>query len=71
MSCGTPGGLDPRIEHMLDMNAVAAHWGDLPRVIGHLRSRLLDLEGTRAYAGPALAPQPPTGHASATSARRL
>ncbi len=24
------GGEDPRIEHMLDMNAVAAHWGELP-----------------------------------------
>ena len=24
------GGQDPRIEHMLDMNAVAAHWGELP-----------------------------------------
>ena len=25
-------------------------------VLGYLRSRLLDLEGTRAYAGPVLAP---------------
>ena len=24
------GGLDPRIEHVLHMNAVAAHWGELP-----------------------------------------
>jgi RNA polymerase sigma-B factor len=24
------GGQDPRIEHLLDMNAVAAHWGELP-----------------------------------------
>ena len=24
------GELDPRIEHALDMNAVAAHWGELP-----------------------------------------
>jgi RNA polymerase sigma-B factor len=24
------GEQDPRIEHMLDMNAVAAHWGELP-----------------------------------------
>ncbi len=30
-----------------------------------------DLEGTRAHAGPALAPPPPTGRASATSANRL
>jgi hypothetical protein len=40
-------------------------------VLGYLRSRLLDLEGTRANAGPALAPQPPAGRASATSANRL
>ena len=39
--------------------------------LGHLRPRLLGLEGTRVYAGPALAPEPPTGHASATSAHRL
>ena len=39
--------------------------------LGYLRSRLLDLEGTRAYAGPALAPQLPTGRASVTSANRL
>jgi hypothetical protein len=38
--------------------------------LAYLRSRLLDLDGTRAYAGPALAPQPPTGRASATSANR-
>ena len=37
---------------------------------GYLRSRLLDLEGPRADAGPALAPQPSTGRASATSANR-
>jgi RNA polymerase sigma-B factor len=78
------GGQDPRIEHMLDMNAVAAHWGELPpreqkillmdfscdmsqteigrrlgisqmhvsrlraRALGHLRSRLLDLEEQQA-----------------------
>ena len=24
------GGQDPRLEHVLDMNAVAAHWGELP-----------------------------------------
>lgn len=36
-----------------------------------LRSRLLELEGTRAHAGPALAPQPPAGRASATSANRI
>jgi hypothetical protein len=40
-------------------------------VLGYLRSRLLDLEGTRANAAPALAPQPPAGRASATSANRL
>ena len=39
--------------------------------LGYLRSRLLNLEGTRADAGPALAPQPPAGRASATSANRL
>ncbi len=74
------GEPDLRIEHLLDMNAVAAHWGELPlreqkilqldfygglpqaeigrrlgisqmhvsrlraRALGHLRSRLLDLE---------------------------
>jgi len=36
-----------------------------------LRSRLLELEGTRAHAGLALVPPPPTGRASATSANRL
>jgi RNA polymerase sigma-B factor len=101
------GEEDPQMEHMLGMQAVATHWGELPareqkillmdfrggmtqaqigqrlcisqmhvsrlraHALGYLRSRLLDLEGTRAYAGPALAPQPPTGHASATSAHRL
>ena len=100
------GEEDPRMEHMLGMQAVAAHWGELPareqeillmdfcgdmtqvqigqrlrmsqmhvsrlraHALGYLRSRLLDLEGTRANAGPALAPQPPTGHASATGANR-
>jgi hypothetical protein len=39
--------------------------------LGYLRSRLLDLEGTRAHAGPASAPQPLKGRASATSANRL
>ena len=39
--------------------------------LGHLRSRLLDLEGAHANAGPALALQPPTGHAAAASAHRL
>jgi hypothetical protein len=39
--------------------------------LGYLRSRLLDLKGTRANAGRALASQPPTGRASATSANRL
>ena len=39
--------------------------------LSYLRSRLLGLEGTRAYAGPALAPQQPAGHASAASAHRL
>ena len=74
------GAEDPRLEHMLGMHAVAAHWGELPpreqqillmdfygdltqaqigqrlgisqmhvsrlraRALGHLRSRLLDLE---------------------------
>ena len=100
------GEEDPQVEHMLGMQAVAAHWGELPpreqkillmrfhgdmtqaeigqqlgisqmhvsrlraHALGYLRSRLLDLEGTRANAGPALAPQPPTGHASATGANR-
>ena len=39
--------------------------------LGYLRARLLDLEGTRANAGPAPASQPPAGRASATSANRL
>ena len=78
------GAEDPRLEHMLGMQAVAAHWGELPpreqeillmdfrggmtqtqigqrlgfsqmhvsrlraHALGYLRSRLLDLEGTRA-----------------------
>jgi RNA polymerase sigma-B factor len=82
------GEEDPRMEHMLGMQAVAAHWGELPareqeillmdfrggltqtqigqelrmsqmqvsrlrtRALGHLRSRLLDLEGTSAAKGP-------------------
>jgi RNA polymerase sigma-B factor len=81
------GAEDPRLEHMLGMQAVAAHWGELPpreqeillmdfrggmtqtqigqrlrisqmhvsrlraHALGHLRSRLLDLEGTRASPG--------------------
>ena len=97
---------DPRMEHMLGMQAVATHWGELPpreqkillmdfrggmtqaqigqrlcisqmhvsrlrtHALGYLRSRLLDLEGTRASAGPALAPQPPTGHVSVTGTIR-
>jgi RNA polymerase sigma-B factor len=101
------GEEDPRIEHMLGMQAVATHWGELPpreqeillmhfrggmtqteigqrllisqmhvsRLIAHalsyLRSRLLDLEDTRANAGPAVAPQPPKGHESAIGADRL
>jgi RNA polymerase sigma-B factor len=95
------GAEDPRLEHMLGMRAVAAHWGELPpreqeilvmnfrggmtqreigqqlrisqmhvsrlraHALGYLRSRLLDLEGTRASAGPAVAPQPPKDHESA------
>jgi RNA polymerase sigma-B factor len=101
------GEEDPRMEHMLGMQAVATHWGELPpreqkillmefhggmtqtqigqrlsisqmhvsrlrtHALGYLRKRLLDLEGTRAHAGPALAHQPPTSHAFATSANRL
>ena len=38
--------------------------------LGYLRSRLLDLEGTRANAGPALATQPPASRAPAISASR-
>jgi RNA polymerase sigma-B factor len=81
------GAEDPRLEHMLGMQAVAAHWGELPpreqeillmrfrggmtqaqigqrlcisqmhvsrltaHALGYLRSRLLDLEGTRASTG--------------------
>jgi len=95
------GAEDPRLEHMLGMQAVAAHWGELPpreqeilvmnfrggmtqreigqqlrisqmhvsrlraHALGYLRSRLLDLEGTRASAGPAVAPQPPKDRESA------
>jgi RNA polymerase sigma-B factor len=95
------GEEDPRIEHMLGMQAVTAHWGELPpreqeillmdfrgsmtqteigqqlrisqmhvsrlraHALGYLRSRLLDLEGTRAGSGPAVAPQPPKDHESA------
>ena len=101
------GEEDPRIEHMLGMQAVATHWGELPpreqeillmhfrggmtqtkigqrlrisqmhvsrliaHALGYLRSRVLDLEGTRANAGPAVAPQPPKGHESAIGADRL
>jgi RNA polymerase sigma-B factor len=101
------GEEDPRIEHMLGMQAVVTHWGELPRreqeillmyfrggmtqreigqrllisqmhvsrliahALGYLRSRMLDLEGTRATAGPAVAPQPPKGHESAIGADRL
>jgi RNA polymerase sigma-B factor len=95
------GEEDPLMEHMLGMQAVATHWGELPprereilvmdfrggmtqaqigqqlrisqmhvsrlraHALGYLRSRLLDLEGTRASAGPAVAPQPPKDHESA------
>ena len=95
------GEQDPRLEHMLGMQAVATHWGELPpreqkillmdfrggmtqteigqqlrisqmhvsrlraHALGYLRSRLLDLEGTRAGSGPAVAPQPPKDHESA------
>ena len=81
------GAEDPRLEHMLGMQAVATHWGELPpreqeillmdfrggmtqtqigqqlrisqmhvsrlraHALGHLRSRLLDLEGARASTG--------------------
>ncbi len=101
------GAEDPQMEHMLGMQAVATHWGELPareqkillmgfrggmtqaqigqrlsisqmhvsrlrtHALGYLRSRLLDLEGTRAEAGPALASPSPTGRATATSANRL
>jgi len=33
--------------------------------LSYLRSRLFDLESTRASAGPAVAPQPPKDHESA------
>lgn len=92
------GKEDPRLEHMLGMQAVATHWSELPpreqkillmdfrggmtqreigqrlrisqmhvsrlraHALGYLRSRLLDLEGWGAAAGPAAAPQPPKGH---------
>ena len=101
------GEEDPQMEHMLGMQAVATHWGELPQreqkillmdfrggmtqaqigqrlcisqmhvsrlrthALDYLRSRLLDLEGTHANAGPALALPPPTGHAAAASAHRL
>jgi RNA polymerase sigma-B factor len=81
------GEEDPRLEHMLGMQAIATHWGELPlceqeillmdfrggmtqtqigqrlrisqmhvsrlraHALGYLRSRLLDLEGTRADTG--------------------
>ena len=81
------GAEDPRLEHMLGMQVIAAHWGELPpreqeillmdfrggmtqtqigqqlrisqmhvsrlraHALGHLRSRLLDLEGTSASPG--------------------
>jgi len=95
------GEEDPRMEHMLGMQAVATHWGELAgreqeillmdfrggmtqteigrrlgisqmhvsrlraRALGHLRSRLLELEGTRANVGPAVVPLPPRDHESA------
>ncbi len=88
------------------MQAVATHWGELPRreqkillmdfrggmtqaqigqqlcisqmhvsrlrthALAHLRSRLLDLEGTRARVRPPLASQPPTGHAVGAGVHR-
>jgi RNA polymerase sigma-B factor len=94
------GEEDPRMEHMLGMQAVVTHWGELPpreqkillmdfrggmtqteigqrlrisqmhvsrlraHALGYLRSCLLELEGTRATAGP-VAPQPPRDHKSA------
>jgi len=51
-----------------------AHMGTIADVLGVEDPRMehmLDLEGTRAYAGPAPAPRPPAGRASATSANRL
>jgi RNA polymerase sigma-B factor len=81
------GEEDPRLEHVLGMQAIATHWGELSlreqeilvmdfrggmtqtqigqrlrisqmhvsrlraHALGHLRSRLLDLEGTRASTG--------------------
>ena len=84
------GAEDPRLEHMLGMQAVATHWGELPsreqeillmrfrggmtqaqigqrlcipqmhvsrltaHALGHLRSRLLDLEEPHPDAGPAV-----------------
>jgi RNA polymerase sigma-B factor len=30
MLCDLLGGDDPQLEHMLDMHAVARHWGELP-----------------------------------------
>jgi hypothetical protein len=39
--------------------------------LGYLRLRLLDLDGARANARPALAPRSPAGPASVTSANRL
>ncbi|HYV81276.1 MAG TPA: sigma factor-like helix-turn-helix DNA-binding protein, partial [Streptosporangiaceae bacterium] len=101
------GEEDPRLEHMLGMQAIATHWGELPlceqeillmdfrggmtqtqigqrlrisqmhvsrlraHALGYLRSHLLDLEGTHPSTGPAVAPQPPTGHEPATGADRL
>ena len=101
------GAEDPRLEHMLSMQAIATHWGELPpreqeillmrfrggmtqaqigqrlcisqmhvsrltaHALGYLRSHLLDLEGTHPSTGPAVAPQPPTGHEPATGADRL
>jgi hypothetical protein len=39
--------------------------------LGYLRSRLFDVEGTRASTAPAVASQPPKGHEPATGADRL
>jgi hypothetical protein len=39
--------------------------------LGYLRSRLFDLEGTRASTAPAVASQPPKGHEPATGGDRL
>jgi RNA polymerase sigma-B factor len=75
------GELPPREQEILVMNfrggMTQAQIGQQLRIsqmhvsrlrahaLGYLRSRLLDLEGTRASAGPAVAPQTPKDHESA------